>query len=304
MIVINAVTSHAAISSAGEPSPRDISADTMKMPDPIIEPITIAVAENSPIPCTNCGAAELTCLSFCSETEVPGIVVFEKFTFRLFYPNISRKSLATFSTGSPSTNSALITATESAPASITLLAFARVIPPIATIGFSCHAPAPAAPHPAQSPALHPTSSPLQTPVPRPRSPHSSHSQSEPVRRYEWKPQPIGLHRPQPAHPPATNLPAPHAPHPNPASTAKSARSFMINRHPLPAIASRINSRIPQHLLRAAGFIPILQQLHPSRSQFLRQTQNAQHHGRPAQQRPQSDKAAQTFADSLTRSLVD
>jgi hypothetical protein len=28
------------------------------MPDPIIEPMTIAVAENSPIPWTNCGAAE------------------------------------------------------------------------------------------------------------------------------------------------------------------------------------------------------------------------------------------------------
>jgi hypothetical protein len=59
MIVIEAVTSHATISNAGEPSPRDISAETIKMPDPIIEPITIAVAENSPIPRTNCGAVEL-----------------------------------------------------------------------------------------------------------------------------------------------------------------------------------------------------------------------------------------------------
>jgi hypothetical protein len=56
MIVITAVTSYAAINNAGEPSPRDISADTIKMPDPIIEPITIAVAENNPIPWTNCGA--------------------------------------------------------------------------------------------------------------------------------------------------------------------------------------------------------------------------------------------------------
>ena len=32
-----------------------MSAGTMKMPEPIIEPMTIAVAENSPIPCTNCG---------------------------------------------------------------------------------------------------------------------------------------------------------------------------------------------------------------------------------------------------------
>jgi len=66
---------------------------------------------------------------------VSGIVLFEKFTFRQFYRKFSRKSLATFSTVAPSTNKALITATESAPASITLRAFARVIPPIATIGF-------------------------------------------------------------------------------------------------------------------------------------------------------------------------
>jgi hypothetical protein len=56
MIVIAAVTSHAAISNAGDPSERDISAETIKIPDPIIDPITIAVAENNPIPCTNCGA--------------------------------------------------------------------------------------------------------------------------------------------------------------------------------------------------------------------------------------------------------
>jgi len=55
MTVITAVTSHAAISSAGDPSTRLISADTIKMPDPIIDPITIAVAENNPIPCTNFG---------------------------------------------------------------------------------------------------------------------------------------------------------------------------------------------------------------------------------------------------------
>jgi hypothetical protein len=59
MMVIAAVTSHAAISSAGDPSTRLISAGTMNMPDPIIEPITIAVAENSPMPCTNFGAEPL-----------------------------------------------------------------------------------------------------------------------------------------------------------------------------------------------------------------------------------------------------
>jgi hypothetical protein len=85
MIVITAVTSHAAISSAGDPSPRDISAETIKMPDPIIEPITIAVAENSPIPCTNWGEAEL---SWVSSRKAAGVsVLSEKFTFRQFYRN-------------------------------------------------------------------------------------------------------------------------------------------------------------------------------------------------------------------------
>ena len=55
MIVITAVTSQAAISSAGEPTPRDMSAETMKMPEPIMEPMTIAVAEKRPSPLTNSG---------------------------------------------------------------------------------------------------------------------------------------------------------------------------------------------------------------------------------------------------------
>src|SRR6202522_2804358 len=145
MIVLTAVTSHAAISSAGDPNPRDISADTMKMPDPIIEPITIAVAENSPIPCTNCGADDdplspgmslLLSSRTLSGVEGDGAaVVFTKFTFRQFYRNFSRKSPATFSTDSYTTNKPLMTATESAPESITLRAVSRVIPPIATIGF-------------------------------------------------------------------------------------------------------------------------------------------------------------------------
>jgi hypothetical protein len=53
MIVIAAVTSHAPISSAGDPTVRLMSAETIKIPDPIIDPITIVVAENNPIPCTN-----------------------------------------------------------------------------------------------------------------------------------------------------------------------------------------------------------------------------------------------------------
>ena len=65
MIVMTAVTSHAPISSAGEPVSRAMSADTMKMPEPIIEPTTIAVALKRPRPCTSggfrasCGDASL-----------------------------------------------------------------------------------------------------------------------------------------------------------------------------------------------------------------------------------------------------
>ena len=57
MMVISAVTSHAAMSRAGEPTVRPISAETMKMPEPIIEPMTMAVAEKSPMPRTKCGVA-------------------------------------------------------------------------------------------------------------------------------------------------------------------------------------------------------------------------------------------------------
>src|SRR5450631_766504 len=52
-MVMNPVTSHAAISSAGELTSRAISAETMKMPEPIIEPITSVVALVRPSPFTN-----------------------------------------------------------------------------------------------------------------------------------------------------------------------------------------------------------------------------------------------------------
>src|SRR5271157_1284295 len=52
-MVMKPVTSHAAISSAGELTSRAISADTMKMPEPIIEPITSVVALVRPSPFTN-----------------------------------------------------------------------------------------------------------------------------------------------------------------------------------------------------------------------------------------------------------
>src|SRR6476646_7383919 len=51
-MVIKPVTSHAAISSAGESTSRAISAETRKMPDPIIEPITSMVELVRPRPLT------------------------------------------------------------------------------------------------------------------------------------------------------------------------------------------------------------------------------------------------------------
>src|SRR6266498_4674995 len=50
---MKAVTSHAPIRSAGESTSRAISADTRKIPDPIIEPITNMVELVRPRPLTN-----------------------------------------------------------------------------------------------------------------------------------------------------------------------------------------------------------------------------------------------------------
>jgi len=47
------VTSHAPISSAGELVSREISAETIKMPEPIMEPITSMVALVRPRPLTS-----------------------------------------------------------------------------------------------------------------------------------------------------------------------------------------------------------------------------------------------------------
>ena len=47
------VTSQAPINSAGESTSRVISAETIKMPEPIIEPITSMVALVRPRPFTN-----------------------------------------------------------------------------------------------------------------------------------------------------------------------------------------------------------------------------------------------------------
>src|SRR5260221_11758973 len=57
-MVINPVTSQVPISNAGELTSRAISADTIKIPEPIIDPITRVVALVSPSPFTSSGAAE------------------------------------------------------------------------------------------------------------------------------------------------------------------------------------------------------------------------------------------------------
>ena len=52
-MVMRPVTTQAPISNAGDPTSRPISADTMKMPEPIMEPITSMVALVRPSPWTN-----------------------------------------------------------------------------------------------------------------------------------------------------------------------------------------------------------------------------------------------------------
>ena len=59
-MVRNPVTSQAPISKAGESTLRAISAETMKMPEPIIEPITSMVALVRPSPFTNSLSLEAT----------------------------------------------------------------------------------------------------------------------------------------------------------------------------------------------------------------------------------------------------
>ena len=53
MTVITPAMSHTTSSQPGAPTWRAMSAETMKMPEPIIEPATTAVASHSPRPRTN-----------------------------------------------------------------------------------------------------------------------------------------------------------------------------------------------------------------------------------------------------------
>ncbi len=270
------------------------------MPDPIIEPITIAVAENSPIPCTNWGAAELTRLSTCSEAGASDIFVFTKFTLRQFYRKISRKSPTTFSTVSPSTSRALITATESAPASITLFAFARVIPPIATIGFVVSARArrtPSRPNhrlriQLRSCSEHrPNGNVIGTRLIR--DPHLLVVMSRNPNP------PLGTH-----HPPRIlrrQIPLPHM------HSTKPRRSHQIRAviHDQPAVTPSENlpdhRRITQDRLRRTHLIAILQQCRPGSSSTPPQPGPRQPHAPEATPRQQSDTAVEV-ADSLTRPL--
>ena len=57
-IVMNPVTVQARMSKAGESTRRAISADTMKMPEPIIDPITNVVALVRLIPLTKSADSE------------------------------------------------------------------------------------------------------------------------------------------------------------------------------------------------------------------------------------------------------
>ena len=52
-MVMNPATAQAPISSAGESTSRPISADTIKMPEPIIDPMTSMVALVRPRPLTS-----------------------------------------------------------------------------------------------------------------------------------------------------------------------------------------------------------------------------------------------------------
>src|ERR1051326_3226538 len=65
MIVTAPVMSHTRSRYTGEPSVRAISELTMKMPGPIIDPITIIVESRSPSSRLNCGVPSVIAISPC-----------------------------------------------------------------------------------------------------------------------------------------------------------------------------------------------------------------------------------------------
>src|SRR5579872_7071405 len=158
-MVRNPVTAQAAINKTGEPTSRAISAETRKIPEPIIEPITSMVELVRPRPWTNSVEDGLTadellvCAALVSTVRELSVVRgsrlvicdswltelrssshdsrVTKHGFPQLYPRILKNSSADLR-GSRTRSD--ITATESAPASITDRQFARVMPPIATSG--------------------------------------------------------------------------------------------------------------------------------------------------------------------------
>ena len=73
-MVRNPVTSHAPINSTGESTRRAISADTIKMPEPIMEPMTSVVALVRPKPLTNSLSPEVRDTVFSSVANEPRVI--------------------------------------------------------------------------------------------------------------------------------------------------------------------------------------------------------------------------------------
>src|SRR5205809_1033569 len=72
-LVIVPASIHATINHPGEPTKRDDSADTMKIPDPIIEPTTIMVASIEPsdrVSPVRCSRPSLVIVMSCSRVRV------------------------------------------------------------------------------------------------------------------------------------------------------------------------------------------------------------------------------------------
>src|ERR1700693_3276244 len=103
------VTAQAAISSAGESVRRAISADTIKTPEPIMDPITRVVELVRPRPLTK--PSLVVCALFEPSSAEVDIIL-----FRMFYPKTRRKAATALAGDSRRSE---ITATESAPAALT-----------------------------------------------------------------------------------------------------------------------------------------------------------------------------------------
>ncbi len=72
-MVRNPVSTQAPISRTGESTRRAISAETMKMPEPIMDPMTSIVALSGPRPFTNPLSLEATEIVFASVAKKPHV---------------------------------------------------------------------------------------------------------------------------------------------------------------------------------------------------------------------------------------